>query len=196
MSTRLAPIILAFVLSAKAVMIGALLGADFTEQLRLAARYTARVSFPIFLITYSASSLLRLWPNDWTRTIARHRRQWGLGFAWAHTVHLAALTGFQIATNDMPSTQTLIGGGGAYVIMYAMAFTSNNASMKAMGKWWKRIHTLGIHWLWFIFAFSYFGRLFDERWMQGSILFPLCLIALGLRIAASTKAGRRVTSPL
>lgn len=54
-----------------------------------------------------------------------------------------------------------------------------------MGRWWKRIHTLGIHWIWFIFTFSYFGRLFDpERWTQGVVLFPLCMAALGLRVLA------------
>jgi methionine sulfoxide reductase heme-binding subunit len=35
-------------------------GADPVEQWRLAARWTARVGFPIFIVVYIASSLRRL----------------------------------------------------------------------------------------------------------------------------------------
>jgi methionine sulfoxide reductase heme-binding subunit len=183
LASSAAPLILAFVLSAKAVMIGFLLGGDFADQLLLASRFTARASFALFLVTYSASSLVRLWPSDATRLIMRHRRQWGLGFAWVHTVHLVALALYNIIILNMPGFQTLAGGGLAYALMYAMALTSNRSSMMALGIWWKRLHTVGIHWLWFIFTFSYFGRLFDPgRMMQGAILFPLCLAALGLRL--------------
>jgi methionine sulfoxide reductase heme-binding subunit len=178
-----APLILAFVLSVKVLMIAALLGDDFADQLLLAARYTARASFAMFLVTYSASSLLRLWPNAATKLLVRNRRQWGLGFALAHIVHLAALAAYNVQVLNMPQTQTLLGGGLAYVLMFVMALTSNDRSRKALGRWWKRIHSAGIHWLWVIFTFSYFGRLFDPgRAAQGAVLFPLCLAALGLRV--------------
>jgi methionine sulfoxide reductase heme-binding subunit len=183
MGGREAPLSLAAVLSAKAIMIAMLFGDDWAGQLQLAARYTARASFPIFLIAYSASSLMRLWPGAISKALVRHRRQWGLGFAFAHTVHLAALAWYNVEILHMPATQTLLGGGLAYVLMFAMAATSNNASMRTMGKWWKRLHTTGIHWLWFIFAFSYFGRLFEaERMVQGAVGFGLCIAALGLRV--------------
>ncbi len=190
-SSRIAPLILAMVLSAKAVMIALLFGGDFADQLLLAARYTARASFALFLVTYSASSLLRLWPGEAAKALVRHRRQWGLGFALVHTVHLCALAWYNIAILNMPSAQALLGGGSAYALMFAMAATSNAASMRAMGVWWKRLHTLGIHWLWFIFAFSYFSRIFDPaRMEQGVILFSLCMAALGLRLAARFTARR------
>jgi DMSO/TMAO reductase YedYZ heme-binding membrane subunit len=198
MDRRSFPFILSVVLSAIAIAIAALLGTDFEERLLLAARYTARASFPLFLIAYSASALLRLWPNDWTKPLVRHRRQWGLAFAFAHTVHLAALGWFNIFIANMPGLQALAGGGLAYGLMFVMAATSNNASMKALGIWWKRIHIAGIHWLWFVFTVSYLGRLYDpERWMQGAVFFPLCLAALSLRIAAWAKArrARAPTSP-
>ncbi len=178
-----APLILAFVLSVKVLMIAALLGDDFADQLLLAARYTARASFAMFLVTYSATSLLRLWPIAATKLLVRNRRQWGLGFALVHTVHLGALSAYNIQVLNMPGAQTLLGGGLAYGLMFVMALTSNDGSRKALGRWWKRIHSVGIHWIWFIFTFSYFGRLFDPgRAAQGAVLFPLCLAALGLRL--------------
>jgi methionine sulfoxide reductase heme-binding subunit len=196
LTSPFAPIILALVLSAKTVMIGLLLGGDFAGQLLLAARYTARASFMIFLVVYCASSLVRLWPNDATRLIMRHRRQWGLGFALAHTIHLAALAMYNIIILNRPGLQSLLGGGLAYALMFVMALTSNRASMKAMGIWWKRVHSAGIHWLWFIFTFSYFGRLFDPgRMMQGAILFPLCVAALGLRLWVWARRRQQFARP-
>jgi methionine sulfoxide reductase heme-binding subunit len=180
---RVVPIMLAGALATAGVLAGFWLGTDHAEHWLLAARYTARASFAVFLIVYSASSLLRLWPSAMTKAFVRHRRQWGLGFALAHTIHLGALAYYNIIILNMPGLQALLGGGLAYGLMFVMAATSNNASMKAMGIWWKRLHTLGIHWIWFIFTFSYFGRLFEpERWMQGAVLFPLCMAALGLRV--------------
>ncbi len=191
MSSRSTPLILAVVLSTKAVMIAFLLGGDVMNQVQLATRYTARVSFPLFLIVYSASSLLRLWPNDLTKMLVRNRRQWGLGFAFSHSVHLAALATYLIGFGHQSSVTTLFGGGAAYVLMYLMAATSNGASMKALGIWWKRLHTLGIHTLWFVFAFTYFGRLFSqEQFMTGAVAMTFALAALGLRIAAWTRARR------
>ena len=87
---------------------------------------------------------------------------------------------------------TIHGGGGAYAIMYVMAFTSNQRSMKALGIWWKRIHLVGIHWLWFIFAQSYFGRLFDpERQVVGAIGLTIAMAAALIRFLAWQKTRKR-----
>jgi methionine sulfoxide reductase heme-binding subunit len=189
--THTGPLISAAVLAGIGLLAGFFQGGNYETQWLLASRYTARASFAVFLIVYSASSLLRLWPGAITKALVRYRRQWGLGFALAHTIHLGALAYFNIIILNMPGLQALLGGGLAYGLMFVMAATSNNASMKAMGIWWKRVHIAGIHWIWFIFTFSYFGRLFDpERWTQGAVLFPLCMAALGLRVWA-WRRGRR-----
>lgn len=192
MTARTFPLALAVFVSFGAVVLALWAGVAPVDQAQMAARWTARVGFPIFILTYSASSLARLWPGETTKTVLRHRRQWGLGFAFAHTVHLAALVTYLRISGDSRTITTLIGGGGAYVMLYLMAFTSNDAAQRAMGVWWKRLHTLGIHWLWFIFTFSYFGRIFDPaRMAQGLVFFPICIAALGLRIWAWSKARRK-----
>lgn len=189
-SPRAVPLVLAGALASAGLLVGFWLGTHNAEDWLLAARYTARASFAVFLIVYSASSLLRLGPSTMTKSLVRYRRQWGLGFALAHTIHLAALAYYNVIILNMPGLQALLGGGLAYGLMFVMAATSNAASMRRLGRWWKRIHIFGIHWIWFIFTFSYFGRLFDpERWTQGAVLFPLCMAALGLRVWA-WKRGR------
>ena len=71
--------------------------------LLLASRYTVRVSFPLFLLTYIARPAAQLWRGERTRWLLRHRRHLGLSFALAHTVHLAALTAFFLATPHTPA---------------------------------------------------------------------------------------------
>lgn len=185
------PMILGLLLGLGALFLGLKTGTDQLESWRLAARWTARVGFPVFIFTYAASSLGRLWPSDLTRRLWRDRRWWGLGFAACHTVHLYALVTFNRLADHDTSIQTLIGGGGAYAIMYLMALTSNDAAMRALGKNWKRLHRLGIHWLWFVFTFSYFGRTADGQELPfAAIAFAIALAALGLRIAAWRKGKR------
>ena len=173
---------------ALAVVAAALaLGDGAVEQARLAARWTARVGFPVFIVTYSASSLYRLWPSDRTRELLRLRRWWGLGFAATHTIHLVALVTFFRITGTRPDAVTVVGGGLAYALLYAMALTSNQAAMRALGRNWKRLHTVGIHWLWVVFASSYAGRIFDpERETIGLIFAPIAFAALGALLAHIT----------
>lgn len=185
------PLALGLVAGFGSLYLGLQSGTDELESWQLAARWTARAGFPIFILTYAISSLGRLWPSTLTRSIWRDRRWWGLGFAACHTVHLYALYTYTVMAGHGVSTQTLIGGGGAYAIMYLMALTSNDAAMRMLGKNWKRLHTLGIHWLWFVYTFSYLGRVADGREMPfAGLAVAVALAALGLRIAVWLK-GRR-----
>lgn len=170
-------------------------GQDGVEQWRLAARWTARVGFPVFLLTYVASSLYRLWPHGGSRALLRRRRWWGLGFAASHTIHLAALVTFFRVSGEAPETATVIGGGFAYLLLFAMAATSNRAAMAWLGPNWKRLHTVGIHTLWAVYAFSYTGRLFDPgREAIGAVFAPLAFAALGLRLWARYRPAQRVAA--
>lgn len=185
------PLMLGLMAGLLAIAAGLQAGADPVEGWQLAARWTARVGFPIFILTYAASSLAKLWPGELARGLWRNRRWWGLGFAACHTVHLYALVTYNRLAGHDTSTQTLIGGGGAYAVLYLMALTSNEAAMRALGRNWKRLHTLGIHWLWFIFAFSYFGRVAEGQEMPyAGIAFAVALAALGLRIAVWIRGCR------
>lgn len=190
--SRAAPIWLAVGLSLVALLAAVALADDAVGAEQLAARYTARAAFALFSVTYTASALERLWPSEATRALLRRRRQWGLGFALAHTVHLVALVNYFVVTGDQPNPVTVAGGGLAYLLLWAMAATSNDAAMRALGRWWKRLHVVGIHYIWFIFALTYFGRISREgSEAQGLLLLPVCLAALGLRLAAALSVRRR-----
>jgi DMSO/TMAO reductase YedYZ heme-binding membrane subunit len=154
-----------------------------------ASRYTARVGFFFLILTYSASTLARLWPNDTTKSLLRNRKYWGLAFATTHTVHLYALIHVITAPDAEPDFLYLSPAILAYAILYAMALTSWNWAYKAMGKGWKRLHRFGIHYLWLIFAAAYILKaIAGEQRAVTSVLALIALGALGLRIAAWRKA--------
>jgi methionine sulfoxide reductase heme-binding subunit len=190
---RALPILLGIVAGLGAICLGFRFGYSPTNDWQLAARWTARVGFPIFLLTYSASSLFRVFPNETTRTLLRTRRQWGLGFAITHSIHLFALISFTIAAGRTPSPVTLIGGGFAYVMLYAMALTSNDWSMAKLDRNWKRLHTVGIHTLWAVFTFTYVGRIMrPESQMIDTLFTSLAVTALFLRLMGR----RRMAAPI
>jgi len=129
---------------------------------QFATRYTVRVSFPLFLLTYLASPLVILWRSEASRWLMKNRRYLGLSFAIAHTTHLAALTSLFIFIGEIPDVTAMLGGGLAYALMFAMAATSNDHGVKLLGANWNRLHKVGLHFLWFIFLFTYLGRVSDR----------------------------------
>ena len=80
----------ALLLMALAVLV---LGSD-AEGFRQLIRVTARSSFVLFLLAFTASAAARRWPGTITRWQLANRRQIGLGFAVSHAIHAAAIAGF------------------------------------------------------------------------------------------------------
>jgi len=182
--------------AALATVMAPLAAFGVTEQgWQLAARYTVRVSFPLFLLAYLARPLTAFWRTETTIWLLRNRRYLGLSFALAHTIHLGALTSYFVFIGEMPGMEAVIGGGIAYALMFVMAATSNDQSVKALGRNWARLHTVGLHYLWRIFLVTYLGRLSDGEggtdagslFMVGIVGSGLAFSALALRLAAAWK---------
>ena len=170
--------------AALAVLYGHAAGSASDERWQLAARYTARFSFSIFLPVFVASAWNRLAPGRVSRLLVRRRRALGLAFATAHTVHLAALVAYNVVAGTRPDAATLAVGGGVYLLMFAMVATSNDASVRRLGRNWLRLHKLGVYAVWFVFTFSYAGRTFGGK-PGFAPWFAAAVAALALRIAAA-----------
>lgn len=183
------PLALGMVVGLGSLYLGLTLGASEPEAWNLAARYTARVGLPIFLMTYAASSLLRVAPSPTTKALVRDRHWWGLAFAFTHTVHFGAL--YMAVTTRGDSLSLLAPGAVAYLAILAMALTSSDAAMKALGANWKRLHRTGIHVIWLVFTLAYAKRIPEaETMITGLVGTALCLLAAGLRLAAWRKTRR------
>ncbi len=166
------------------------------ESAGAATRYTARFSFPIFMLAWSASALATLWPGGWRGVLLRRRRAIGLSFAAAHGVHFAALLIVVLLFAAEPSARTVYGGGFGYVMIALMALTSNDWSVRKLGpRNWRALHTFGALTIAVIFAVSYLGRLEDKPWLAVPTL-ALLGVAVLLKIAAwMKKRMRRPVAP-
>jgi len=157
------------------------------EGWQLATRYTARLSFFLFLAVYLVSPLSRVWRPAFVANAMRQRRGLGLAFAGAHFVHLAALLTFFQASGEAPEPAVVAAGGLGYVFIAAMAATSNDWSFRTLGpKRWHLLHRVGLHYVWLIFALTILGRVAepanDPEPVAHLVMLALALAALAFRI--------------
>lgn len=185
---RSTPILLGGLAGIGAIAAALLVASLPSEQANLAARWTARTALPLFLIAYLAGSLARLYPGPLTHALRRRRRQWGLGFALAHLIHLGALGVNVLVFGPERTLVSVLPGAIAYGLIVLMAATSSDAAMRRMGRGWHWLHRVGIHYIWFIFFASYAKRIPAPQLMTTGLIFtPIMLAALALRLYASRK---------
>jgi DMSO/TMAO reductase YedYZ heme-binding membrane subunit len=172
---------------AVAALCGALLSTPSpgAEEVRATIRVTALTSVVFFCAAFTASALARLRPSPATRWLLSNRRYLGLSFAVSHLAHGLAIAALQRRTNFLADYDltTLIGGGLGFVLIALLAATSNDAAVRWLGATtWKRLHTIGVYYVWFIFVFTYMGPALASPYHAALTL--LLALALALRIAA------------
>jgi len=126
--------------------------------LRALLRFTARVSFLVFVPVYVAAPLRRLWPVPGARWLVRNRRHLGVSFAWAHGLHGLAIAMLAVLLGDAFEVDpvTLVVGGLAYALLAGMTITSFDRTARWLGPHrWRILHRAGLHTLWFVFAFDW-----------------------------------------
>lgn len=155
------------------------------EYIRAYIRLTSATSLLLFGLAWSASSINILLGGRWRR-VCMARRRIGIAFAISHTFHLAAIWLLvQVVYGGDWSEFGLLAGGAVYVLIYLMAFTSNDWSVHTLGPTiWKRLHWVGGYVIWGAFAGSYIGNLFTRGTTQYLFFSVLCLALFGVRLAA------------
>ncbi len=166
------------------------------EGIRVVVRSTARSSVVLFALAFSASALRSLLHTDTTAWILANRRYLGVSYAASHVLHAAALVALFDASDEFAGSLdlvTLLGGGLAYVFTLAMAATSSDRAVRALGRTsWRRLHLIGGWYIWIIFAQSYLPRAaMDVAYLPAGLI---VLAVPVLRITA--RARRRARSPL
>lgn len=162
------------------------------EGWRAVIRTSAKTSLACFLAAFAASSLRVFWRTPFTAWLLANRRYVGVAFAASHAIHLLGIV--RVAQLDpafVLETGTLIGGGLAYVLMFAMAATSFDGAVARLGaRRWKALHKTGMYYIWIIFFVSYLPRaLVESRWYW---IPTLALVAgIGVRAAAWERQRRR-----
>jgi hypothetical protein len=148
-----------------AVSLGLLGQADFAvEGARAVIRFTARASFVLFCLAFSAAALYRLWPGAWTRWQRRNRRYLGVSFAASHFIHALAIIAFARLDPAQFHAGTGLGmyllGGLGYVFIILMTATSFDATAAWLGpRAWRVLHLTGSYYISISFLTSFGMRI-------------------------------------
>jgi DMSO/TMAO reductase YedYZ heme-binding membrane subunit len=159
----------------------ALLGLDEAGW-RAVIRNSARTTLALFLLVFPAGALCRRWPTPATRWLLRNRRFFGVSAAVSHGLHFAAILGLYGRTLvEERSPLSLAVGAIPYVLLAAMAFTSSDRAVRALGpRRWRALHTLGLYVLFVAFFAAYLGRTLREPWHLPILLLLAAELALRL----------------
>ena len=163
------------------------------EGVRMLIRATARSSALLFLVAFLARPLRQLWRSEATAFALRNRRYFGVSTAVSHAIHAAAIVWLSVAfpAAYQADTLTLVFGGLGFAFLFAMAATSSDAAVRALGRArWTALHRTGAWYVWFIFAFTFVP---DAGWDALHAGFVAAFAAAPLvRAAAFVKARRKV----
>ncbi|MFL6534548.1 MAG: hypothetical protein ACJ8G8_14600 [Pseudomonas sp.] len=157
---------------------------DLTEGVRSAIRATARSSFALFLLAFTASAFAVLVPSALSKSLVRERRFIGLAFAFSHLIHAVLIYWYgQLNTEFWPGRTALgnVPGTVGYVFVLLLALTSFKSTTRLIGATaWKRLHTTGMWVLAAIFAYSNFKRIPMSDWYV--LPFGLICAATAIRL--------------
>jgi DMSO/TMAO reductase YedYZ heme-binding membrane subunit len=147
-------------------------------------RYTARTSLVLFGAAFTASSLRILWPTPATRWLLVNRRYLGVSFAVSHAMHMTAIIALaQISSAFRADVNmvTVAFGGFGFVVAGALAATSSNRAVAALGaRRWRALHKFGVYYLWFIFFVTYLPAASKYPSYITFVVFLLALLSLRL----------------
>ena len=198
MNSRVFPIWIAVAVSLLAIAIAFTFNTTLLDQGGSLTRWTARFGMPLFLMSFAASALRHFVKQPWSARLMQQRRYWGLGFVIVHTVHMIGFT-LVVLNDEFDQTFADMAGGGAiYLLMYLMAITSNNWSVRKLSRYWRWLHLLGSHGLWIGFTVAYTSRLYGitlgaEFSIWDSVSAAMLYAVMILRIAAMV-GKRRITA--
>ncbi len=164
-----------------------LLGSFSEDSALLFTRYTARLSFFLFLPVFALSAWHRFFPSRASRLLMRHRRQLGLAFAFAHGVHLLGIVLFFKASETW-FTADDIAAIVIYVLIGLMAITSNTLSLQRLGGTWKILHKVGLYGVFVGFFVTYLGRVqgYSASQLAPSLMDPFAIyVVLSVLVSAA-----------
>ena len=116
------------------------------ETLGLTLRGTARLSFSLFVVVFSAGALARLGLGSWPLV---NRRHLGLAFGGVHLIHGGLVLTLAASVHDGDLTRLspgwqLVGGALVYGLILALMLTSTDRAVERLGvDRWRRRHRFG-----------------------------------------------------
>ena len=182
------PMCLAALLAMTAVDLSSSLGISSMIQ------FSVRLAVPWLFIAFCASSLVAIFPGEYSRWVLRNRRMFGLcfaaGMAWQLFFIVWLVVGhFDYYMEEAYDYLSLLEQVPGYVLLIAMTITSFRfGRSKLSPKQWKILHTGGIYFIWFVVWTTYWFELFyyDDIQFIDYLYYWAGFTAWALRMAAWT----------
>ncbi len=182
------PMCLAALLAMTAVDLSSSLGVSSMIQ------FSVRLAVPWLFIAFCASSLVAIFPGEFSRWVLRNRRMFGLcfatGMAWQLFFIVWLVVGhFDYYMEEAYDYLSLLEQVPGYVLLIAMTITSFGfGRSKLSPKQWKILHTGGIYFIWFVVWTTYWFELFyyDDIQFIDYLYYWAGFTAWALRMAAWT----------
>ena len=182
------PMCLAALLAMTAVDLSSSLGVSSMIQ------FSVRLAVPWLFIAFCASSLVAIFPGEYSRWVLRNRRMFGLcfaaGMAWQLFFIVWLVVGhFDYYIEEAYDYLSLLEQVPGYVLLIAMTVTSFRfGRSKLSPKQWKILHTGGIYFIWFVVWTTYWFELFyyDDIQFIDYLYYWAGFTAWAVRMAAWT----------
>ena len=146
---------------------------------------SVRCALPLFVLAFTASSLVILWPSTLTRWMLANRRYIGLAFAFAMAWHF----GFEAYTiwsfgNPLNVKATLMDVIG-FIFLLMMTLTSFRWGARYLSRAnWRRLHKTGVYAIWLVATIIYFHAVRVGAELMYRAFLGVLLVAWMLRVAA------------
>lgn len=152
------------------------------ETARRVIRWTARSSLVLFAPVYLARPAQQLWRNAITKWLLAERKWVGLSFAVSHTFHLCGILVFAASDYEGFAAGRSIAtaaASAALLLIAAMVVTSIESVKARMSRAsWKRLHQVGIHSVWVIFAATYVPAAARDVWAASGSAALLAMVGV------------------
>ena len=157
-------------------------------------QFSVRLAVPWLFIAFCASSLVAIFPGEFSRWVLRNRRMFGLcfatGMAWQLFFIVWLVVGhFDYYMEEAYDYLSLLEQVPGYVLLIAMTITSFGfGRSKLSPKQWKILHTGGIYFIWFVVWTTYWFELFyyDDIQFIDYLYYWAGFTAWAVRMAAWT----------
>jgi methionine sulfoxide reductase heme-binding subunit len=156
--------------------------------------HSVRCALPLFVLAFTASSLVTLWPSRVTRWLLSNRQYIGLAFAFGMAWHFG-LVGYAIFSfgNPLNARATALDLTGLTFLLLMTLTSFRWAARRLTPANWRRLHKTGIYAIWFVATYIYLGNVRHGGDRLHYIILGVLLAAGLLRVAAWMK--QRIPHP-
>ena len=157
---------------------------------KAALRASARFSFLLFWGAY-AGGLLRKVPLEPAQWLSKRRREFGLSFAAAHSVHLGLILWLFYVSDTAPvPPKTIIVDGIGFGWMYLMAVLSFNFARRWLNPFaWRVVLNVGLEYIAYVFATDFILLHLRDGQDFTLIYWPFILMLVGTALLRWTSGA-------